>query len=282
MDDPRHSLRRRFYKLKVLKDTALRERVRLAEDAFKWPKVEVVFGDLLELEEYLAGLSSRIFLLVEGPGAIAELGAFSQMPILREKLTAVVERSHFRQQSFIRNGPIENMRRKKVGRVLSYRWLVDGKGSRARRIDPVALDVTLDALVKEFRKALKTRRSPAQFRADDHGHRMLLIADLIKLHVISIRSELQSMLAGLDKGFEKWPIARYLYLLAHLDLISAETHGRLEYYFSAKGAPNYIWYAPRSPADRFELQRRLRNDFPLSADAKDAMKAFGLSPLGVA
>jgi hypothetical protein len=36
MDDPLHSLRERFYQLKVISDPVLSQRVKIAEDAFKW------------------------------------------------------------------------------------------------------------------------------------------------------------------------------------------------------------------------------------------------------
>jgi hypothetical protein len=281
MDDPLHSLRERFYQLRVIPDPVLSKRVKLAEDAFKWPQVLKHFDDLLELEEHLAGLSACILLVVEGPGAIAELGAFSQIQLLKDKLIVVVDRHHFKQQSFIRDGPVEQMRRLKIGRVLSYPWLAESIGRNPREIDPSALNGSLDDLVEQLRSKLASLPRSVRFRPEDHGHRMLLIADLVKLSVIILQSEIQEVLKAFDITLDGKSLGRYLYLLAQLGLIATETYGRLDYYFSVKGAPDYIRYAPKTPADRFELRRMLRNDYPLGAEKERALKAFGLSPLGV-
>ena len=281
MDDPLHSLRERFYRLKVVADPVLSQRVKIAEDAFKWPQVLKHFDDLLELEEHLAGLSACILLIVEGPGAVAELGAFSQIPLLQDKLVVVVDRHHFKQQSFIRNGPVEQLRRLNIGKVLSYPWLAEPIGESPREIDPSLLTGSLDDLVEELQSKLAAQPRSVQFRPQDHGHRMLLIADLVKLSVIIVQGELLEILKAFDITIDGKSLRRYLFLLAQLGLIATETYGHPDYYFSVKGAPDYIRYAPKRPADRFELRRVLREDYPLAPEKERALKAFGLSPLGV-
>lgn len=95
LDDFDHSVRAYFYRDKVQKDSALLGKVQLAETADQWYLSRKLFDDLLELEEYLAGLSACVLLFVESPGAIAEFGAFSQMRLIQEKLVVVIEESYF-------------------------------------------------------------------------------------------------------------------------------------------------------------------------------------------
>jgi len=60
----------------------------------------------LEIEEMFASLSDIVPILVESPGAIAELGAFSLSKSLRKKLLPLVDKRYKNDTSFIRTGPI--------------------------------------------------------------------------------------------------------------------------------------------------------------------------------
>lgn len=66
--------------------------------------------DLLGLENVLAMSVHAIVILLEGAGAIAELGAFCNHPELSKKLVVVVNRRHRRDRSFIMLGPIRQLR----------------------------------------------------------------------------------------------------------------------------------------------------------------------------
>jgi hypothetical protein len=268
LEDPEHSLRAQFYERKVKPNPVLEKKVVLAEVADKWYSTRKLFGDLLELEGYLAALCACILLFVESPGAIAELGAFTQMAALREKLIAVIERSHSIGPSFIVNGPIEQMSRLASGRVLSYPWLLDPSGADPKRLNIGALDDTLNDLIEKLQETLAKRTKTSGFRAKDHGHRMLLIADLVKLSVVTFQEEIQEILGELRVGVGERELTKYLYLLNQLGLIATEKYGHIWYYFGVSGTPEFIRYAPKTPMDRIKLADRLHADFPIGTDTE--------------
>jgi hypothetical protein len=268
LKDLDHSLRAQFYAQKVKPDPSLEKKVMLAEVADEWYSTRKLFGDLLELEEYLAALCACILLFVEGPGAIAELGAFTQMPELREKLIAVIERSHSVGPSFIVNGPIEQMNRLGSGRILSYPWFLDPSGIDPTRLNVGALDDTLNDLIDKLKETLAKMPKTGGFRPKDHGHRMLLIADLIKLSVVTFQEEIQEILGELRVEVGERELTKYLYLLKQLGLIAAEKYGHIWYYFGVSGTPDFIWYAPKTPMDRIKLADRLHTDFPIGIDTE--------------
>jgi hypothetical protein len=274
--DLEHSLRAQFYERKAKSDPDLLKRIQLAEDADRWYRSHKVFDDLLELEELLAGLSACILLFVESPGAIAEFGAFSQMALLREKLIVVVERSHYDRPSFIRNGPIEQMLRVRPDDLLSYRWLSAPVGADAGIIDVATLNDTLDDIVRAVQTTLSGKPRTSGFMRENQGHLMLLIADLVKLNVVSLQGEILEILNGLKVPVEK-SLAKYLFLLGQLGFISEERYGRNVYYVSPAGAPDHIRYAPRTPllaTDRSRLRSLLRLDFPPNEQKTRALDAF--------
>lgn len=67
------------------------------------------YSDLLLFEADLAYLTSAIIVFLESPGAIAELGAFSQISSLSEKLLVVVSEQYHPRKSFISLGPIRSL-----------------------------------------------------------------------------------------------------------------------------------------------------------------------------
>lgn len=77
-----------------------------AEDV--WSRVSSLDegANALEVEERLADAADLIIIVLESPGAIAELGAFSSHDRLRKKILPIIETKHARSNSFINTGPI--------------------------------------------------------------------------------------------------------------------------------------------------------------------------------
>jgi hypothetical protein len=285
LTDLDHSLRAQFYERRVKPDPILARRVKLAEVADEWYSTRKLFDNLLELEECLAGLSACILLFVESPGAIAELGAFSQMLQLRQKLLVVVEQSHFRQSSFIRNGPLEQLFQMDEKCLLPYPWLVDLAGGGSKVIDPATLDAVLDGIARALAETLAAKRKTIPFDTDDVGHKMLLVTDLVKLGVVSQQKELLETLRELGTKIEKRSLVKYLYLLEQLELVVSLPYGHNVFYVSPVGTRDHIRYAHKDPAiplDRIKLRGLLHKDFPPNDEKREAFDAFWRRGGGVA
>jgi hypothetical protein len=169
------------------------------------------------------------------------------------------------------------MRRNRPDDLLSYPWLSAPIGTTPRTIDLAILDDTLDEIVKAVQSTLSKKPRTSSFHREDHGHLMLLVADLVKLNVVSLQTEILEMLKGLGIPVEKQSLVKYLYLLEQLGLISAEPYGHLVYYVSPARAPDHIRYAlkaPASTADRSRLRSLLRIDFPPSQQKTRAVDAY--------
>lgn len=274
LDDLSRSLRAHFYELKVKNKPSFGSRVLLAESADNWYRSQVEFRDLLELEEHIAGLSGCVLLFVESPGAIAEFGAFSQMKLIQEKLVVVVEDSFYGQQSFIRNGLIERTVRERPKTLLNYSWLSLPDADGLRTIDNAYVGETLNEVERAVSAFLEERPKTVRFSRDDLGHRMLLIADLIKLSVILIQTEVHELLERLGVNLKPVDLKRYLYLLERLDLVSKRRYGNTDYFVTGPRSNDYIHYAPRTSADRARLRLLLREELPVNADKKKALDSF--------
>ena len=68
-------------------------------------------SDLLTMEEQLADYADCILLVLESPGAIAELGAFALSDKLVKSMLVVVDKVHITTESFITRGPLAKIAR---------------------------------------------------------------------------------------------------------------------------------------------------------------------------
>lgn len=75
--------------------------------------------DLLRLENLLAKSVHAIVIVLESPGAIAELGAFANHEELKKRLIVIVDQKYKKDKSFIMLGPVK-MLKKTNGAVIYY------------------------------------------------------------------------------------------------------------------------------------------------------------------
>lgn len=83
---------------------------------------ELLQDDLLELENQLANSVDVVILVLESPGAFAELGAFANHERLRNKLLCIQNARYRKSKSFINRGPIRHLRKNKAGHTLFVDW----------------------------------------------------------------------------------------------------------------------------------------------------------------
>jgi hypothetical protein len=76
--------------------------------------------DLLDLENMLADSVNAVVIILESPGSIAELGAFSNNKRFAKKLLVIVDKKYKRQKSFIILGPIKYLNDTKNGKIIYW------------------------------------------------------------------------------------------------------------------------------------------------------------------
>jgi len=103
-------------------------RVHYPEDMF----VELLLGhqkdSLLDLENLLADSVSSVAIITESPGALVELGAFSNHDKLCRKLIVFLDEKYKTHKSFINMGPVRRLKRSLTSRV--YYSKLDGSASQ--------------------------------------------------------------------------------------------------------------------------------------------------------
>jgi hypothetical protein len=251
-----HPLSVRDYVLRWLKanDGAFAERVVLAEDINDWMD-EGTYRELFTLEEHIAGLAYAIVIFLESPGSIAELGAFSALPGVRNKLLVFVQDTHFNSRSFIKRGPITFLQEDCDNSVVVYPWRTVTEGGLDRLVT-----TSVDDCIEEVHKDLKSVsvRTARRLDTSQHRDRMLLIAELVNVFVALRLSEVGDYLQQLEVDVPPDLLKKYLFVLRKLGLLKEVTRGESKNkYFLAKDENRFVTLPLRDsskPVDRARLQ----------------------------
>ena len=248
---PEISARDHFYRYLLANAPQIERRVKLAETINSWFDHDT-FGDLLELEEYLADVSDLIVIFVESPGSIAELGAFAGSEALRPRTLAVLNSTYSSNQSFISDGPIRRLGGVDGGMVHYYQWNPDDIADPDNGLAFYDLDRDLCQILRErARSATREKRVVL----GSHGHVMLLIADLVDMIGITFSTEIIECLTAWGHVIDQKQLRKYLSLLEHLKLLKSARNSNQTYYLIKRSYGFIKWASVR---DRERVKTAIR------------------------
>lgn len=208
----------------------LDELLLLPENFKDWSSYNV-YSDLLLFEKDLGYLTSAVIVFLEGPGAIAELGAFSQIPSLRERLLVVVNSGDHPKDSFISLGPLRSIK--------ETHGHADGVcvvPTQPLAGFPTHIPAVIDVL--ENKRASGT--AVAKFDPVNEQHQILLVLDLINLFSATQAGELRRLANHFANSLDAHRIGQILYLLEKVQLITCERYGKVDYFVPHKFRDTYI------------------------------------------
>lgn len=253
----------------------LAHRIRLAEETQDWFDGGV-YSDLLTFEEHLAGLSAVIVLVVETPGSIAELGAFSVGEPFLDRLLVIVSNHHYEQDSFIRLGPINKIANNSSNAVLVYDWERPIYGGRPASDFQVVSD-ELEEIVRSIREHVSPSRKEHAFKPEEPSHTMSLICDLCDLFGALSEKDIADFLVKLGIHIESVVVTQYIFLLIKCGMLFSKRKGHGTYYYvrdwksrvSFGLAPNYKFYRERIQVDTLSYYEK---EIPSRSDVVKAIR----------
>lgn len=143
----------------------------LAEEIFNQQFDDGVYDSLLSLETAISSFCSSILIVLESPGAIAELGSFCVINETKNKLYVLIHQNHNNQNSYIKNGPLKHINNT---RVWSYDW------SEYSDEDPSRLSNSIDrlwaAMDEDLKELYSVDSSPKDFNINEYLHTALIVS----------------------------------------------------------------------------------------------------------
>lgn len=209
------------------------------------------YDNLLEFERDAAYLSRAVVLFSESPGSLAELGAFAVDDTLVQRLIVVVEQQFIdmEQISFLNLGPLMRVRKKEKLCVIDP--------ETRHHLSPDTLGTVVDFISEKLPEGHKSEL----FVASNPTHRLLLIADLVDLLLVSKVDDVAVVLRhfGVDVSLEQ--LNRLLNVLHFFGLVRIQPRGSEIFLTAPKGTSStWIDYTAASGKSAFD-----RSQFKVSA-----------------
>ncbi|MGR6874714.1 retron St85 family effector protein [Pseudomonas sp. HK3] len=208
---------------KVGCDTA--DQVTLAENFKDWIH-DSVYKDLLDFENDIALISSLIVIILESPGALAELGLFVRNHSLNQKLIIFVNDEHYGSQSFISLGPLRYLEALKKNTVCAYPWDVNDLDE--------SLKDSLPEMHDDLLNSMKKLDNSEAFDINNEGHISFVLYEIIRLFKALKITEIESYSNEIGITIKREKLKRLLFLLQKFELISMRKRGHDEYYYAVK------------------------------------------------
>lgn len=204
------------------------------------------YSDLLLFERDLGALTNAVLIFVEAPGAIAELGAFSQIDILSQRLVIVVSENRHPKRSFISLGPIRSVQK------------TQNRPSSVCVIPNVALK-DLAVHMPVVLQTLDEKRNPntrlVTFNKEEPQHQILLVLDFINLFTVTTIRELFILARdfGVTLGMRR--LEQILFALTKTSFVSSREYGTQQYFIANKFKKTYIDFTAKTGTDPFNRDR---------------------------
>ena len=196
-----------------------------------------VYPDLLKFEEDLGYLTSAVLIFLEAPGAIAELGAFSQIGSLRERLIVVVSAEHYKSKSFIKLGPLTQLKNLNSDCLCVVPFTKSGMDER-----------DLKGVINYVENTISKKIPSQSLVVENKQHQLLLTLDLISLAEILSFEDLISAREcfGIRREGGTKSLRQALFTLEKAKLISFEYYKNQTYYLPCKEVHSWLDYTSKN------------------------------------
>ena len=206
------------------------------EEITSWQS-DAVFKNLIDFEEDLASICSLVVIVLESPGSIAELGAFSQLPDLSRKLIVIKSDQYTEDPSFINLGILRHIREAHDSSVKTYPWNIE----RPSEINPEVIE---DA-INDIQDELSGLKKSEVFKADNNAHIVVLICEIVNLFVALKESEIHKYLSDAGIEITKDELRSKLFLLENFRRVTRAEYSDSTFYMSGRETHHRLRLTPK-------------------------------------
>jgi hypothetical protein len=244
--------------LKIPDKPVLRDRkFILAEDVNIFYRSRQAYRDFLNFEMDLAQITELIVLFSESSGSFVELGAFSVIPEISERLLVVIRDTHYREDSFVNLGPILHLTNTYSESVICV--IEDSdlniSGSRISSINKDRLYAALEGPISDRIRESHSRQFTT-FNQSLSGHMIKFIVGLIQEYGALTISEIETILPQAQIMKSANEIDSYLLCAESVDWIKKDKKGTNTFFFARPGRDAASFRFKDTIPERDRLRRR--------------------------
>jgi hypothetical protein len=178
------------------------------------------YSDLLAFEQDLGYLTSVVLVFLEGYGAIAELGSFSQINSLKDRLVVVVYDDQHPKKSFISLGPLRQLANADPNSVCAV-----------PHRNGFSLDEDIDVIMRHIDEKRDVGRRKLSFDKGQTQHHFVAALDIISILEVVNFGDIQIALNALGIHPSESRLRQMLFTLSAIGAIGCRQYGGNTYYF---------------------------------------------------
>lgn len=194
-----------------------------------------IYSDLIDFESDIAVLCKTIVLFLESPGSTAELGSFSVLSEINNKILVFVNSKHASSSSYIQHGPLKKLKNISESKVHYIDWEMKKTSISGENID--VLDLTKftnenkDYVCDQINEHVTTSNHKSHLTKDYiRAKEILFLHDLVHLFKAIEASEISNYYALVNHRISSQEIHRALFCLLKLNLIREVLRGDKRFY----------------------------------------------------
>lgn len=190
-----------------------------------------VFKDLMNFELELSGICSLIVIILESEGSLVELGAFSQVRELKNKVIVIQSSIFADDDSFINLGILHFIKEASEGKIKNYPWKIN---------EPLKIsnDIIND-VIEDINYEIRSLEKEQSFNVNIVTHVTTLIYELIKIFIALKESEIIDFLSLLDITIKADDLRRKLFILKNFKLIKCQRYSDASFYMNSDSEDTY-------------------------------------------
>lgn len=227
----------------------------LAEDFTRLSVFSAHYEDILEFETDLAQITELIILFCESAGSFTELGSFASAPEIAARLLVFIRDHHWKQDSFIKLGPLRFLMRCFERSVFVIEDSVVGIiGDSVEKID---LDRFKAALDEPLRARISEVKEPSTFDPTRTGHVIKLIVGLVQEYGALEVTEILELLPVFGVHIDKRRLGAYLLCASTVEWIEEQKKGFRDFIVAKADNPAIHFVAKGGALPKNRARRRL-------------------------
>lgn len=229
----------------------LRSQVLMPESYEDWNNFNT-YDDLLLFEADLGYLTAAIVVFLEAPGSIAELGAFSQIESLKDRLVIVVTGDRHPIKSFISLGPLRQLEKKDKHSVCVV-----------PAIDETEILNDINVINTAVLGKMNGKKNRRTFTPDDKQHQFALALDLIALIEVVTFTDIKLLFEHFHISVNDHRIEQILFTLEKSELVKKRRYGGIDYFGPTTRGTRYLDFKGRAVDEKFNrarLQTKILNN----------------------
>ena len=242
--------------LKVVAHPAVGKRdVVLAENFTRLSVFAAYYEDILEFETDLAQITELILLFCESAGSFTELGSFASIPEIAARLLVVIRDFHWKEDSFIKLGPLRYLIRLHERSVFVLEDEV--VGITGDSVSAINLENFKTALDEPLRARLSEAKEPSTFDGGRAGHVIKLIVGLIQEYGALEASEILELLPLFGVHLDDRRLKAYLLCATTVDWVVEHKKGFRDFIVAKAETPAIHFIAKGGALTKNRVRRRL-------------------------